>query len=227
MTKKRFLIVLIILSLMILTACSQNQNAKKPADLNSFLITEGVALTHDMKELASSKEYMNLVSPSKTLEQMTDKMASQDYNLPQNAYLIKLPDDVLLGAMRAFAPDLNLPDNIKEKLKYKINGSTFANLMNAGYGSEMIAATSVTTWGQSYIEPKDWSDNMLLLLEYPGEFSSIVSFVQSGDGVISASAIFVKNGEQDIIISLQEFIGKADFKADHYEGSTLEDLLKK
>jgi len=177
-----------------------------------------------MQELAASKEYMNLLSPSESLQQITDRMASQDYSLPENAYLIKLPDDILLGAVRSFATDLNIPENILEKLKYKVNGSMFANLINSDYGSEMIAATSMTTWGKSYIQPQGWSDNMLLFLQYPGEFSSIIAFAKSGDGVISASAVFVKNGERDILVSLQEFIDKVDFEADYYEGSELKDL---
>ena len=68
---------------------------------------------------------------------------------------------------------------------------------------------------------------MMLLLEYASEFSSIVSFVQSGDGVISGSSVFVKNGDKDILTSLGEYLGMADIEYDHYSNSQLQDLLAK
>ncbi len=207
-----------------LVACS-NQS-KKPVDLNKFLINEGVALTCDMDELAGSEEYLALMSISDTIGEIIDKMASQDYSIPENVYLIKFPDDILLRVMRSFSEEVHIPNDVMEKLKHKINGSMFANIINASYGSEIIAATAMTAWGKSYIEPSGWSDNMLLLLEYPGEFSCITSFVQSGDGVISGSSVFCKkNGDKDILILLEEYLGMTDMEYDHYSKSQLQDLL--
>ena len=212
-------------SLFMLVAC--NSPSKKSVDLNEFLIAEGVALTWDMDELAESKEYLALITPSESIGQVTEKVASQDYSIPENVYLVKLSDDIILQAMRAFTEDIEISGNIMEKLKYKINGSVFANMINASYGSEMIAATALTTWGQSYIQPNGWSDNMILLLEYPGEFSSIVSFIQSGDGVISGSSVFVKNGDKDLLKLLCEYLGMEDIEYDYYSNSQLQSLLTK
>ncbi len=225
MNRKLLLISLIMLSVFMLVACSNH--AEKPEDLNGFLITEGVALTCEMDELAENKEYLALMSASETLGQIMNKMASQDYSIPEKVYLIKSPDDILLQAMRSFSGEINISDTTMEKLKYKINGSIFANMINASYGSETIAATSMIAWGKSYIQPKGWSDNMILLLEYSGEFSSIVSFVQSGDGVISGSSVFVKNGDKDILTSLDEYLGMTDIEHDQYSSSQLQDLLAK
>lgn len=222
MNKKLCLIVLIIVSLM-LVAC--NTHSKKQEDLNEFLITEGVALTCDMSELAESREYLALVSASESIEKVIDKVVSQDYSIPENVYLIKLSDDILLRAISPFPGAINISDNIMDKLKYKINGSVFANMINASYGSEMIAATAMITWGKSYIQPSGWSGNMILILEYPGEFSSIVSFVQSGDGVISGSSVFVKNGDKGILTWLDEYLGMADIEYENYSSSQLQDLL--
>lgn len=225
MNKKLCLIALIVSSLFILVACGND--SEKPVDLNEFLITEGVDLTCDMDELAESKEYLALMTASESIGQVIDKMAFQDYSIPENVYLIKMPDDIMIRAMNAFSGEINISNNIMEKLKYKINGSMFANMINASYGSEMIAATAMTTWGKSYIQPNGWSDNMILLLGYPGEFSSIVSFVRSGDGVVSGSSVFVKNGEKDILTSLGEYLGTTDIECDHYSSSRLQDLLTK
>lgn len=223
MNKKLCLITLIISSLFMLTACSNY--SEKPEDLKGFLITESVDLTCDMDELAESKEYLTLISAPGSIGQVIDQVASQDYSIPENVYLIKLSDDILLRAINTFSGATNISDDIMEKLKYKINGSVFGNMINAGYGSEMVAAAAMTTWGESYIQPNGWVDNMVLFLEYPGEFSSIVSFMQSGDGVISGSSVFVKNGDKDILTLLDEYSGMTDIEYDHYSSSQLQDLL--
>lgn len=224
MNKKLCLIALIVSSLLTMAACGDK--SEEPIELNEFLISEGIALTCDMDKLAESKEYIALMTPSESIGQITDKMSSQDYSMPEDVYLIKLPDDIILRAVSSFSGKIEISDNIIEKLKYKVNGSVFANLINTSYGSEMIAATSLTTWGKSYIQPNGWSDNMMILVQYPDEFSSIVSFVQSGDGVISASSVFVKNGDKDILAALSEFLGTTEIESDHYSSSQLKDLLR-
>lgn len=223
MRKSVRLTAFIVWALFLLTACAAP--AKEPADLNGFLVKEGVALTREMDELAQTKEYVALMSPSESLGKIIEEAAAMDYGAPQNAYVVKLTDEDLLGAISAFAGEADVPDHVLEILKYKINASVFANLINATYGSEMVAATSVLTWGKSYIEPEGWSDNMMLLLEYPGGFSSMVSFVQSGDGVISASSVFVKNGEKDIAALLTDYLGDTGITYEQYEAGQLQDML--
>lgn len=225
MNKKLCLIAVIVLSLFMLVACGNH--SEKTVELDEFLIREGIGLTCNMDELAESKEYIALMTPSESIRQITDKMASQDYSMPRDVYLIKLPDDIVLRAMSAFSGKINISDNIIEKLKHKVNGSVFANMINASHGSEMIAATAVTTWGKSYIEPSGGSDDMILLFEYPGEFSSVVSFVQSGEKVVSGTAVFVKNGDVDILTSLSEYLGTTDIDYVHYSNGQLQELLDK
>lgn len=223
MNKKLYFTVMILSGILMLSACSGP--LKKPVDLKEFFITMGVALTHDMDELAESKEYISLMSASDTLGKVIDRMASQDYSAPENAYLLKLPDDVLVRAMQNFPTQMNISVSVMEKLRYKISGSVFASKINAGYGAEMIAAASVTSWGKSYIQPEGWSENMVLLLEYKGEFSSIVSFMQSGEGVISGSSVFVKNGDKDILTIFNNCLNTSGIEYEHYTGSQLKALL--
>ncbi len=220
MRGKFYKIALALCGLITLAACGNY--SKKSEDLNKFLIKEGVALTCNMDELAESEEYLALITPSENIGQIANKMASQEYSKPENAYLIKMPDDILTR-VQGFPKDLKISDNLMKMLRSKVNGSVFANMVNASYGSEVVAATAITSYGKSYIQPEGWSDDMILLLEYPGEFSSIVSFVQSGDGVISGSSIFVKNGDKDLLASIAEYLGVEDLKYDHYTGSQLKD----
>lgn len=165
MNRKLCLLMLIVSSLLILAACSNG--SEKAADLNDFLITQGVSLTCEMDELAESEEYLALMTSSETLGQVVKEMASQDYSSPENVYIVKLPTEVLLQGISGLSDDLKFSDSLLEKLKYKINGTVLANMINATYGSETVAATSMTAWGKSYIQPKGWSDNTMLLPSIP------------------------------------------------------------
>ncbi len=226
MHKRVRLMALIVLILLLLSACGSPAKGQ-PQDLSAFLVKEGIALTCEMGKLAQTKEYVALMSASGNLEEIIGKAAAGDYAAPQNAYVVKFTEEGLLRAIKAVAGETEIPANVLDILKYKINASTFANLINAGYGSDMVAATSVLTWGKSYVQPEGWAENTILLLEYPGEFSSMVSFMQSGEGVISAYSVLVKNGEKDTRTMLTEYLGGADIPFEQYDAAKLKALLSK
>ncbi len=225
MKKRVCMAALLLLSLFILPACAKGE--AQPKEINGFFITEGVALTGEMKELGQSKEYVALMSSAGTLTGVIDTMTSQEYATPEDVYLVKLTDDALSKAMGALSGKDKIDSNLMEILRSKINGAVFANMLNANSGSETVAAASMLSWGKSYIQPKDWAENTLLLLKYPGEFSSIVSFNQSGEGVISASSMFVKNGDTDIAAAVGDYLGMEGSALEHHSGSELQGYLTK
>ena len=226
MRKRVRLTASIMLVLLLLCACAAPVKAE-PQDLSAFLVKEGTALTCEMDKLAETKEYVALMAASGNLGEIIDKAAAGDYTAPQNAYVVKLTVEGLLRAISAVGGEAKIPANVLDILKYKMNAAVFANLINATYGSEMVAATSVLTWGKSYIQPEGWVDNTLLLLEYPGEFSSMVSFTQSGEGVISASSVLVKNGDKDMRTMLTEYLGGSDIPFEQYDAAKVKELLAK
>ncbi len=215
-----------IVTLLLVSACATPAQGK-PQDLTGFLVKEGIALTGEMDKLAETKEYVALMSSAGTLGEVIDKAAAGDYTAPENAYVVKLTDEGLKKAIGAAAGETAVPENVLEILKYKVNAAMFANLINAAYGSEMVAATSVLTWGKSYIQPEGWADNTILVLEYPGEFSSMVSFTQSGEGVISATSVFMKNGETDIATMLTDYLGGTGIAFEQYDKAKVQELLGK
>lgn len=58
-----------------------------------------------------------------------------------------------MGLLKAmFGPD-SVSGPLAEKLKSRINGTVFANMINASYGTGVLAATSGVTWAQPYLQP--------------------------------------------------------------------------
>lgn len=218
------LTALLIVTLLLVSACTAPAQGK-PQDLNAFFMKEAVALTVEMDKLAETKEYVALMGASGNIGELIDKAAAGDYTAPENVYVVKLTDEGLKQAIGAAAGETAVPENVLEILKYKVNAVMFANLINATDGAEMVAATSVLTWGKSYIQPEGWGENTILVLAYPGEFSSMVSFTQSGEGVISATSVFLKNGEKGIAAMLEDILGDTGIAYEQFDKAKVQALL--
>lgn len=197
MKKKLFCTIIAMTLLLGCAAFGKIGNAA--AEKEQFLLTESLRLTSDMDELADSKEYLSLFTVSDSIDKIASEIGKQDYTAPKSAYLLELPDDMLDQMAGSLGGNENplkgMSESVLKKLRFKMNGSTLSNLINSYAGSEVLAVTSALTWGKSYLQPDDWSKNTVVLLLYDGNYSSMVSFAQSGDGIISASAGFVKNNE--------------------------------
>lgn len=235
MNKRLCQITVLVLIPFMMTACSvgsgdaskSNANYEKSVTLEEFLLGEGIALTCEMGELAGNDEYVDLLVGGGSVRNMIDEIASQDYSMPGDIHMIKLSDDIVRRVIMANSGGTPVSDSLMDKLRLRINASLVGNLINARQGVEAVAAASVMTWSKSYIAPDNWSDNRLLILEYPGKFSSVVSFVQTGDGVITGTAAFVRNDEQGALATLNELMGTAEQEYDHYSSEQLQKLLGK
>ncbi len=214
------LILLGMCALLLLSSCSLFGNK---TDLHHFLLKKAIDLTCEMDGLAESEEYLALLGNSPLTSGIFEDMAAPDYDLPDSACVISIAEGALLKAM--FGPD-SVSGPLAEKLKSRINGTVFANMINASYGAGVLAATSGVTWAQSYLQPQGWEDDVLLFLEYPGRFSSMVSFSKSGDGVVTALATFVKNGDQDLLEILGDWFDTGDLEYETYAKEDLETILR-
>ncbi len=233
-------LVYLALSMLLLcgcTACNRKNTMSK--DKEEFLLTESIYLTKGMDELADSEEYRSLMASTDNINQVITQIGSQNYQSPLVVYLLEFPDDILkqMSATLGIESDVlsGVSDNVLEKINYRLNASTFTAILNSSGGSENLVASSMLTWGKSYQQPKDWSKNTVVLLLYDGNYSSMVSFMQSGEGVISASANFVKNNDileklkssKDASSDLEKLIGikEVGYKAYSYE--ELKNILQK
>jgi hypothetical protein len=194
---KRISCLLFALVLLSSTACSKIE--AKSVDKEHFFLKEAIHLTDEMDDLAESKEYLTLMTSSQSMIQIAEEIGAQNYETPSKIYLLELPKDILNQLSEANGLDKKslegMSDSVLEKVRSKVNGNIFALMINSSSSSENLALTSMLTWGKSYQQPKGWSNNTIALLLYDGDYSSMVSFVQSGDEIISASSSFIKNND--------------------------------
>ena len=208
MKLKRYLCAAVCLLAAALTlgGCKKAQDGDA---LPRFLIGESVRLTGEMDEMAESEAYLRMMSGSQEIWDTVEEIGAQDYAAPQKAYLVQISDDAVLQLLGG--EDIGqLEDSIRQKLNRKLFAGALSSYWNGRSGVTGVAATALLAWQESYIQPDGWQGNVAVWLEYPGDYSSMVSFVQSGEGVVSASASFVVNGDgqdlENMLATMQEML---------------------
>ena len=172
-------------------------------EIDDFYVDEAIKLITESGKLAADKDFISLYT---TNDEMTDKilkLGEVEFNNPKDIYYLHADKEQMFANIKALAGEdaENINFEQLEKLNKKYNFSTLASLINASYGAENLAALTILTNSRGYIMPKDFKDDFALFVQYEGDYSAIVSFYEYGDGVISASMSFVKNGDKDNVFS--------------------------
>ena len=172
-------------------------------EIDDFYVDEAIKLITESGKLASDKDFISVYT---TNDEMTDKilkLGEVEFNNPKDIYYLHADKEQMFANIKALAGEdaENINFEQLEKLNKKYNFSTLASLINASYGAENLAALTILTNSRGYIMPKDFKVDFALFVQYEGDYSAIVSFYEYGDGVISASMSFVKNGDKDNVFS--------------------------
>ena len=172
-------------------------------EIDDFYVDEAIKLITESVKLAADKDFISLYT---TNDEMTDKilkLGEVEFNNPKDIYYLHADKEQMFANIKALAGEdaENINFEQLEKLNKKYNFSTLASLINASYGAENLAALTILTNSRGYIMPKDFKVDFALFVQYEGDYSAIVSFYEYGDGVISASMSFVKNGDKDNVFS--------------------------
>lgn len=176
---------------------------KNTTKVDKFYVDEAIKLITESGKLAADKDFISLYT---TNDEMTDKilkLGEVEFNNPKDIYYLHADKEQMFANIKALAGEdaENINFEQLEKLNKKYNFSTLASLINSSYGAENLAALTILTNSRGYIMPKDFKDDFALFVQYEGDYSAIVSFYEYGDGVISASMSFVKNGDKDNVFS--------------------------
>ena len=82
--------------------------------------------------------------------------------------------------------------------------------LTAGFLSAAFAAGSILTGSRTYIQPQDWRDDLLVVLEYGGEYAVAIAFWQSGEKTVTGQASFIRAGRTEALLrSVEKFCGHA------------------
>lgn len=174
-----------------------------PEGTDSFYINEAIKLTKESGELARSKEFVAMYTADGEVAEKIKSAGELDFDKPKEILFVTFNKDKALEHMKEAFGETDVDfEKVIELNRFSVN--QFASMINARYGAQTIAAVSMLSNSEGYIMPKDFEKDFTLYLKYDGEFSSIVSFSKYGEGVISANMMFVKNGEEQIDMLMNE-----------------------
>lgn len=184
-------------------------------DTGAFIRQESIRLAEEMDDFAESEEYRKLYVASDFLDEILDELAAGDYSSPETIYWGKSPEAAIFQYLSGDSGKeaSGLSQELQDAAMLRLNAAVAAGVINGGYGAETVAATTVVTTGKSYIMPEDWDENILVVLQYEGSYSVLVSFMKSGEGVITSNASFVKNEDGDLRDRLTEILPGLELEA--------------
>lgn len=224
---KRLLICCLIVVSIILVGCSSNQSelTRYDGELDTFLVRESIYLTNEMYDLASNQEYVDIMTGSPEIEDVFNQITTFDYSNPEKVFVYTLTEERFLKLLN-YLDDVSMSDNLKEKLMKKVNSASLITVMNANAGAVNVAATSMLSSARSYIQPEDFTNNVLVVLKYSGDYSVAISFHKTGDNVITGLAYFVYQGDDDFNSMLNEQYDLTDVLTSELSGGSLENMLE-
>lgn len=184
-------------------------------DTGAFIRQESIRLAEEMDSFAESEEYRKLYTASDFVDEALNELAAGDYSSPKTIYWGKSPETAIFQYLSQDGGKeiSGLSQELQDAAMLRLNAAVAAGFINGGYGAETVAATTVVTTGKSYIMPEDWAENILVVLQYEGSYSVLVSFVKSGEGVITSNASFVKNEDRDLRDRLMEILPGLELEA--------------
>ena len=195
--KKYFTIIAVsVMMLVLLCSCSV-----KSENTSTLLYIKGLELIQRMDIMAESEEYINLVSASMELGETVRKIGEGNYSEPKAVYKITIPKE---AAASLYMGDkiTEVPEELKREIERRFIVS-IPTRINALNGSKFVAATSVVTLGDSFIND-DLKNNTLYIYLYEGEYSAMVSFFPGNENIVGTSAGFVINDSLNQITSDSE-----------------------
>ncbi len=206
--KKYFTIIVVSVMLFILLCgCStKSENtdtvlSTKGENTDIVLYTKGLELIHRMDMMAENENYINLMSASAELKEIINGIGNNNYSEPNAVYKITLPE----GATASVFEDgeiTEMPEEIKTEIEKRLL-TVIPSQVNALNGSTVLAATSIITFGDSFIN-EDLNNNTIYIYLYEGEYSAMVSFFPGNENIVGASAYFVINDSLNQISSDSE-----------------------
>lgn len=195
---KKYLTIIAISVMLLVLLCSCSVKSK---NTDTFLYTRGIELIQRMDIMAESEEYINLVSASTELGETVNKIGEGNYSEPKAVYKVTIPKE---AAASLYMGDkiTKVPEELKKEIERRCIAAIPARI-NAFKGSKFVAATSIVTLGDSFIND-DLKNNTLYIYLYEGEYSAMVSFFPGNENIVGASAGFVINDSFNQITSDSE-----------------------
>lgn len=171
-------------------------------------------LARRIQAMAADEQVVRLyISDSGVLENVRS-IGAGDYDKLQKVTVAEIPRPKLMAGFlnRSFAAsdaDTAVYRRLAGIMENRITPFVIVTALNGYEGSTHLAAGAVLADSRTYIQPQDWREDLLLVLEYGGEYAVAVAFWQSGENTVTGHATFIPSERTEMLfLSLGEFCGE-------------------
>lgn len=184
MKKLIALVLALVIMVLSLSACSNNESNSK----TKSLYAQGLEIVQLMSEMTRTEEYVDIHTGDSKIKTIISDISTGDYSSPKAVYAISISDENL-----AAMAELDSLENASEELKTFLMNRVLGSLMtqiNGMSGVEKLAASSVCTVGKSFVN-ENATVNVIYLYTYENALPVAVTFTVGEDQAVSASGVFV------------------------------------
>lgn len=183
--------------------------------------------------MAESEEYIRMLTTSEEMLVLAREMSQQDYSVPEKAMLAEMNVARAMAIMQTEMDFDALPEDIREIAGMRIVGA-IPSMLAGQSGSMQLATSSVLSTSTTYLAPSGDFDNAIALLLYGDDavYAAFVTFVRSGEGIITATGLLTPATEAIKNLADRKNISEADWvfaaigtEIDTYEGDDLTAIL--
>lgn len=171
--------------------------------LDKFYVDEAISLAENAGKLAGDEYFVDMYVANNDLKEKLQALAKVDYSKPEGMYYVTFNFDEVVKFYEKLYDEEGLEElDFGKILEYnRLNLSYFASTINARYGAETLAATSVLSNYKGYMMPEGFEDDFGIYLKYDSDYSVLVSYSRIGDGVIEGRINFVRSGDKADLLS--------------------------
>lgn len=166
--------------------------------IEGSLYARGLAMVQRMDTMAGSDAYCGMMSSSSEVLDILDAISAGDYTKPKAVYQVKILEPEALDLALAYGKDMgSLPEELKKHLRHRLVAAV-PSMMSSFNGASSLAAVSLIT-SEDFFLDEDVSGETLYIYVYDEGYCASVLFSARGEGIVSASSMFICNdGLKDV-----------------------------
>lgn len=158
-------------------------------------------LARRVQATAADEEVPRLFTSDDEVLAYIHTIGTADYSKLQQVTVAEIPRSKLAASFLMPKLDTSIDTatyrRIDQIMKTRLNPAHLISILNSQEGTTGLLAGTILSESRTYIQPRDWTEDLLLVLDYGGEDTIAVAFWKSGEKTVTGQATFIVSGSAD------------------------------
>ena len=149
-------------------------------------------LAHDIRKLAEDSLFAGWFTADDEVKVLVGQIGRAGYGALQKISVVEVPRTDLAAGLATHVMDSATVGRFVSMMQNRINPFLVVSMTNGQQDVSFLAASSLMIESRTYIQPLDWRDDLLLVLDYGAEYAVAVAFWLSGEHTVTGQAAFIR-----------------------------------